>query len=150
MKKSEIGNGKTETTDATADWNNLIAAQWSDMLDRSGQTCAKLMTAWRDEMVGFAEKRLQADLDTMRDLAACRSWSEMMELQQSWLTRTVDHYVEQNGRLMERCRELAESEAAVPATEAKVESRAAAKPEARPEHRPEHRSEHRSEVRRAA
>lgn len=140
MKKNGIGNGKSESPDAAADWNGQIAAQWSEMLDRSGQTYAKLLTAWRDEMVGFAEKRLQADLDAMRELAACRSWGEMVELQQSWLTRTVDHYVEQNGRLMERCRELADPE--TPAPEAKAEPRVAARPEARPEHR--------SEVRRAA
>lgn len=135
MKKTETSTAKTGMPNGATEWNTQLTANWSDMLERTGQAYAKILTAWRDEMVGFTEKRLQADLDLMRDVSGCRSWAEMVELQQNWLKQTVDHYVDENSRVMDICREAAEEAEAVKTavTEPKVEAKPEAKPEARQE-----------------
>jgi hypothetical protein len=143
MKKTEAGTTKAESVSGATDWSAQFATNWSEMLERSGQAYAKILTTWRDEMVGFTEKRVQADLDLMRDISGCRSWAEMVELQQSWLKQTVDHYVDENSRMMDLCREAAEEAETIKSV---VES----KQEAKPETRPETRQDAKHEMRRAA
>ena len=146
MKKTEASVAKNGSAGDATDWNNHFTAHWSSMMERSGQTYTKIFAAWRDEMMGFTEKRLQADLDLMRDIYGCSNWSEMLELQQSWLKNTIENYVDGNSRLMELCREAAETEAAKPAPELKV----AGKSEAKAEPKAETRVDAKHEIRHAA
>ena len=142
MKKTEASVAKNGSAGDATDWNNHFTAQWSEMLERSGQAYAKIFTAWRDEMVGFTEKRLQADLDTARAFYGCQSWAEMLELQQGWLKQAVENYAEENNRLLEICQEAAEAEG--------LKATAALKPDVKPEARTETRQEAKHDIRRAA
>jgi hypothetical protein len=150
MKKTEASVAKNGSAGDATDWNNHFTANWSAMMERSGQAYTKIFTAWRDEMMGFTEKRLQADLDLMRDVYGCSNWTEMLELQQGWLKNTIEHYVDENSRLMDLCREAAEAEAAKIAPELKVATKSEAKAEPKAEFRTESRAETKHEIRHAA
>ena len=142
MKKTEAGVAKTESSDGNTDWNIHFSEHWSEMMERSGQAYSKIFTAWRDEMIGFTEKRLQADLDTGRAFYGCRSWAEMVELQQDWLKQAIENYADENSRLMEICREAAETEG--------LKATSALKPDAKPEAKTETRQEAKHDIRHAA
>lgn len=142
MKKTESSAAKTASADSAGDLNTQLTANWSEMMERSSQACAKIFGAVHEEMVGFTGKRLQADLDLMRDFYRCRNWTEMLELQQNWLKRTMESYADENTRLMDLCREAAEAEVASGAPEAKAEVKSEA--------RAEPRQEARHDIRRAA
>jgi hypothetical protein len=152
MKKTEASVAKNGSAGDATDWNNHFTAQWSEMLERSGQAYAKILTAWRDEMVGFTEKRLQADLELMRDIHGCQNWTEMMDLQQGWVKNTIEHYVDENSRLMDLCREAAEVEIVKVTPEPKVVAKSESKTESRPEtkHADIKQAETKHEIRRAA
>lgn len=145
MKKTETGTAKVGMPagmpNGATEWNTQLTAQWSEMLERSGQACSKILTAWRDEMVGFTEKRLQADLELMRDIHGCRNWTDMLDLQQGWLKSTIEHYVDENTRLMDLCREAAEVEVVKAAAEPKVVTKTEAKAETKAETRPDAKHE---------
>ncbi len=80
------------------------ADAWSQQLNRSGEIYGRLFAGMRDEFAGFVQKRLDANMETARAWSACRSVGEALELQQSWLRATIEHYSNQGTRISELCR----------------------------------------------
>jgi len=115
MRKSE----KAAARDA-AGLQAQLAETWSQQASRSGETYGRLFTAMRDEFTGFVQRRLDANMTTVREWSECRSVNDALALQQRWVQCAVDHYVDQGNRVMETCRLAAAdlAEATQPATEA--------------------------------
>ena len=75
--------------------------------------CAKRFT-------DFVQRRVDANMTTMREWYECRSLNDVLALQQRWVQSAVEQYVDQGNRIMETCRLAAAdlTEAAQPAAEA--------------------------------
>ena len=104
-----------------ADLQAQLAAAWSQQFGRSGETYGRLFAAMRDEFTGFLQRRVDADLATMREWSGCRSFNDALALQQRWVQSAVEQYVDEGNRIWETCRqagvEIAEA-TAQPAAEA--------------------------------
>jgi hypothetical protein len=113
MRKSDKA-----ATRGAADLQAQLAESWNQQLGRSGETYGRLFAAMRDEFTGFAQRRLDANMATMRAWYECRSFNDALALQQSWLQCAVEQYVDQGNRVLETCRLAAGdmAEAAQPAT----------------------------------
>jgi hypothetical protein len=123
MRKSE----KATARDAAGLQAQLTEA-WSQQASRSGETYGRLLAAMRDELTGFVQRRVDANMTAMREWSECRSFNDALGLQQRWVQCAVEQYVDQGTRIMETCRlaasDLAEAaqsaaEAEKPATERK-------------------------------
>lgn len=99
MRKSD----KAATQDAR-DLQAQLTEAWSQQFGRSGETYGRLFAAMRDEFTGFVQRRVDANMSTMRAWSECRNVNDILSLQQSWLQSAVDQYVDQGNRVMETCR----------------------------------------------
>ena len=115
MRKSEQAAAR-----GAADLQAQLTEAWSQQLGHSGETYGRLFAAMRDEFTGFVQRRLDANMATMRAWSECRSVNDALALQQSWAQCAVEHYVDQGNRIVETCRLAATdiAEAAQPAGEA--------------------------------
>lgn len=57
------------------------------------------LAAWQTETTRFVAKRLEEDLASQRELAACRSPSEAVEICSAYTRRAMQDYVEEVGRV---------------------------------------------------
>ena len=99
MRKSEKVAAR-----GAADLQAQLAETLSQQFGRSGETYGRLFAAMRDEFTGFVQRRLDANVATMRAWSECRSFNDAMALQQSWLQCAVEQYVDQGNRILETCR----------------------------------------------
>ena len=116
MRKSEKA-----TTRGAADLQAQLSEAWSQHAGRSGETFGRLFAAMRDELTGFVQRRLDANMTAVHEWSECRSLNDALAVQQRWLQCAVDHYVDHGNRMIETCR-LAATDVAVavqPATDAK-------------------------------
>lgn len=114
MRKSD----KATARDA-AGLQAQLADAWSQQASRSGETYGRLFAAMREETTDFVQRRVDANMTTMREWYECRSLNDVLALQQRWVQSAVDHYVDQGNRIMETCRLVAAdlTEAAQPTAE---------------------------------
>lgn len=115
MRKSE----KATARDAAGLQAHLTEA-WSQQASRSGETYGRLFAAMREEITDFMQRRVDANMVTMREWSECRSINDVFALQQRWMQSAVGQYVDQGNRIIETCRLAAAdlAEAAQPAAEA--------------------------------
>ena len=115
MRKSD----KATARDA-AGLQAQLSDAWSQQASRSGETYGKLFAAMREEVTDFVQRRVDANMTTMREWYECRSLNDVLALQQRWVQSAVEQYVDQGNRVMETCRHAATdlTEAAQPAAEA--------------------------------
>src|SRR6185503_6932612 len=115
MRKSE----KTAVHGA-ADLQAQLSEAWNQQLGRSGETYGRFFAAVRDEMTGFVQRRVDANMATVREWSECHSLNDVLALQQRWVQAAVEQYVDQGNRILETCRLAATDivEAAQPKTEA--------------------------------
>ena len=115
MRKSE----KATASDAAGLQEQLTEA-WSQQASRSGETYGRFFAAVRDEMTGFVQRRVDANMATVREWSECHSLNDVLALQQRWVQAAVEQYVDQGNRILETCRLAATDivEAAQPKTEA--------------------------------
>ena len=123
MRKSD----KATAHDA-ADLQAQLSDAWSQQASRSGETYGRFFAAMRDEFTGFMQRRVDANMATVREWSECRSLNDVLALQQRWVQSAVEQYVDQGNRIMETCglaaADLAEAvqpaaDAEKPATERK-------------------------------
>jgi hypothetical protein len=76
------------------------------------------------EIARFAEQRLDRDEELLTEMASCRDWGRLAELQGTWAADAVRDYMQETGQIMELLQQ-AYSEAAAAA--AKKTERAARK-----------------------
>jgi Phasin protein len=101
-----------------------LSDAWSQQASRSGETYGRLFAAMRDEVTGFVQRRVDANMATVREWYECRSLNDVLALQQHWVQSAVEQYVDQGNRIMETCRLAAAdlTEAAQPAAEAEKDA----------------------------
>ena len=134
MRKSE----KTAVHGA-ADLQAQLSEAWNQQLGRSGETYGRLFAAMRDEFTGFVQRRLDANMATVREWSECRSLNDVLALQQRWAQSAVEQYVDQGNRILETCRmaatDIAEAaqkaEGETPAAERKPAAQRPAEPDIR-------------------
>src|SRR4030095_11525643 len=99
MRKSE----KATASDAAGLQEQLTEA-WSQQASRSGETYGRFFAAVRDEMTGFVQRRVDANMATVREWSECHSLNDVLALQQRWVQAAVEQYVDQGNRILETCR----------------------------------------------
>jgi hypothetical protein len=99
MRKSEKAAAR-----GAADLQAQLAEAWSQQASHSGETYGRLYAAMRDEFTGFVQRRVDANMATMREWSECRSLNDLLALQQRWVQSAVEHYVDQGNRVLETCR----------------------------------------------
>lgn len=131
MRKSD----KATARDA-AGLQAQLADSWSQHASRSGETYGRLFAAMRDEFTGFVQRRVDANMTTVREWSDCRSLNDVLALQQRWVQSAVEHYVDQGNRVLETCRlaatdiaEAAQSDQEKLTAERKPVAHRAARPE---------------------
>lgn len=119
MRKSEKAAAR-----GAADLQAQLSEAWNQQLGRSGETYGRLFAAMRDECTGFVQRRVDANMTTMREWSECRSLNDVLALQQRWVQAAVEQYVDQGNRILETCRLAATDivEAAQPKAEEKPAS----------------------------
>jgi hypothetical protein len=115
MRKSD----KVAARDA-AELQAHLNDAWGQQFSRSGETYGRLFATVRDELTGFVQRRLDANMVTMREWSECRSFNDVLALQQRWMQAAVEQYVDEGSRIFETCRLAASdmADAASPAAEA--------------------------------
>jgi Phasin protein len=134
MRKSEKA-----ATRGAADLQAQLSEAWNQQLGRSGETYGRLFAAMRDEFTGFVQRRLDANMATVREWSECRSLNDVLALQQRWAQSAVEQYVDQGNRILETCRmaatDIAEAaqkaEGEKPAAERKPAAQRPAEPDIR-------------------
>ncbi len=133
MKKSEKA-----ATRGAADLQAQLTEAWGQQFGRSGETYGRFFAAMREEATSFVQRRLDANMTTMRAWAECRTLNDALALQQSWVQCAVEQYVDQGNRVIETCRLAATDVAEAvqpaadpekPATERKPATHRQAEPE---------------------
>lgn len=99
MRKSEKAAAR-----GAADLQAQLTETWSRQFGRSGETYGRLFAAMRDEFTGFLQRRVDANLATMREWSECRSFNDALALQQRWMQCAVEQYVDESSRILETCR----------------------------------------------
>ena len=114
MRKSEKA-----ATRGAADLQAQLSEAWNQQLGRSGETYGRLFAAMRDELTGFVQRRVDANMTAVREWSECRSLNDVLALQQRWVQAAVEQYVDQGNRILETCRLAATdiAEAAQPKAE---------------------------------
>lgn len=87
-----------------ADLQAHLSEAWSRQVSRSGETYGRLFAAMRDEFTNFVQRRVDANLTTMREWSECRSFNDALSLQQRWVQRAVEEYIDEGNRVLETCR----------------------------------------------
>ncbi|MGH6893969.1 MAG: hypothetical protein ACREEP_17120, partial [Dongiaceae bacterium] len=80
MRKSEKAAAR-----GAADLQAQLTEGWAQQFGRSGETYGRLFAAMREEFTGFVQRRLDANMTTMRAWSECRTLNDALALQQSWL-----------------------------------------------------------------
>ena len=111
MRKSE-----KMATHGAADLQAQLADAWSQQFGRSGETYGRFFAAMRDEFTGFVQRRMDANVAAIREWSECRSMNDAFALQQRWVQRAVDEYIDEGNRVFETCR-LAASDIAETTTQ---------------------------------
>ena len=113
-----------------------LSDAWSQQASHSGETYGRLFAAMREEITDFVQRRVDANMTTMREWYECRSLNDVLALQQRWVQSAVEQYVDQGNRVVETCRlaatgiaEAAQSEQEKPAAERKPAAQRAARPD---------------------
>lgn len=122
-------------TAVAAQAENMQAAwtdAWNQQLGRSGEVYGRLFAGMRDELTAFWQKRLEANMETMRAWSTCGSVNEAVELQQSWLRSAIAHYSDEGSRISDLCRGAIFH--AEPATAQQSQEEVRTKPEAQAPH----------------
>jgi hypothetical protein len=88
-----------------ADLQSQLTEAWSQHFGRSGETYGRLFAAIRDEFTGFLQRRVDADLATMREWSECHSFNDALALQQRWVQTAVEQYIDEGNRVWETCRQ---------------------------------------------
>ena len=119
-----------------ADLQAQLSEAWNQQFGRSGETYGRLFAAMRDEVTGFVQRRVDANMATMREWSECRSLNDVLALQQRWVQSAVEQYVDQGNRIFETCRLAATdiAESAQPKPEAVSERKPATPPRAAEPH----------------
>lgn len=134
MKHIDKPAASDAETTGTAQMPGAIADNWADawtrQLGRSGNIYGRVLAGMRDGFTAFAQKRLEANMETAQAWYACRDANEALALQQSWFSRAIAHYGEEASRIQELCR------GAVFSTEPEPAQRTPAEPKAAVERKP--------------
>jgi len=80
-------------------WFTDVNGAAMETLARSGETFSKAAAEWQQEIGRFTAARFQRDSEFGQKLLACREWSDVMKLQQAWLSAMGQDYVEAGQRL---------------------------------------------------
>jgi Phasin protein len=146
---------KSEATAArgAADLQAQLTEAWAEQFNRSGETYGRLFAAMRDELTGFMQRRLDANMATMQAWTECRTMNDAMALQQDWVKCAVEQYIEEGNRIIDTCRACAtddgEAKAAVDKPTSKREKRTRTRHGAT-ERKHAHREPEEPEIRHAA
>jgi Phasin protein len=142
MRKSEKAAAR-----GAADLQAQLTEAWNEQFGRTGETYGRLFAAMRDELTGFMQRRLDANVATMQAWTECRSLNEALALQQDWVKCAVEQYVEEGNRIIETCRSCATDDAESAAPADKPAKRERSKTERK---RAAHREHHAPDFREAA
>jgi hypothetical protein len=114
MRKSEKA-----TPQGAAELQEHLADALNQHFGRSGETYGRLFAAMREEFTDFMQRRMDANMATMREWSECRSVNDALALQQRWVQSAVEHYVDGGNRFFETCRQAASdiTDAAQPTTD---------------------------------
>lgn len=64
-----------------------------------GRACADAVLAWQQEVLRFAARRWEADLELSVALAGCRDLGDLVAVQQDWLSSAFRDYTDEGSRL---------------------------------------------------
>lgn len=81
---------------------------WTEM----SKTLMDRFAAWQTETTRFMAKRLEQDLASQRDFAACRSPSEALEVYSAFTRQAVQDYMEEVGKVSDIASEMTKACAA--------------------------------------
>ena len=100
MRKSDKA-----ATRGAADLQAQLAGAWSQQFGRSGETYGRLYAAMRDELTEFVQRRVDANMATLRAWSECRSVNDVFAVQQNFTfdPRAGNHIVHSIKRTKESC-----------------------------------------------
>jgi hypothetical protein len=63
---------------------------------RATRASFQVTSAWGEEAVRFANRRLNRNREAAERLAKCTSWQDLLELQMSWAKEIVQDYLDES------------------------------------------------------
>jgi hypothetical protein len=70
-------------------------------IERAGTSILTGMSEIQKEIAGFVSERIRQDLETQRELFACRTIDDVREVQSRFLRTTIDQYSAETSKLMQ-------------------------------------------------
>jgi hypothetical protein len=107
MWREQVKKSDKSTTRDAADLQAQLSEAFSQQFGRSGETYSRLFAAMREEITGFVQRRVDANMATFRAWGECRSLNDAFAVQQKWLQSAFEQYVDQSNRVIETCRQAA-------------------------------------------
>jgi len=81
-----------------ADTNNHLMENWA----QSSSSMMKGAVDMAEEIMTFAQSRLQADIEAWKTLAACQNPGEMFECQREFTEKAAAQYLEETSKITAR------------------------------------------------
>lgn len=146
MRKSDKAAAR-----GAADLQAQLTEAWSRQFGHAGEAYGRLFAAMREELTGFMQRRLDANMAAMQAWTECRTVNDALALQQDWVKCAVEQYAEEGNRIIETCRACAAdgAEAATPDEKPAKREKRARKASGERKHAA-HREPHHPEFRQAA
>src|SRR5262245_5592983 len=105
--RAQVKKSEKTTTHGAADLQAQLSEAFSQQFGRSGETYGRLFAAMREEFSGFVQRRVDANMATLKAWGECRSLNDAFTVQQHWLQSAFEQYVDEGNRVFETCRQAA-------------------------------------------
>lgn len=111
-------NVNENVEDFLSNWNRLL----SDAASKSGDVCGRMFASWNKELSEFARRRFEHNTQTLQNLTECKSWTDVLRVQQNWLSEAAQSYLDESSRISELCHDMVMSNANLATSEMKSQS----------------------------
>jgi hypothetical protein len=96
-----MNKSMTATPESVAETNDLLRDSWI----RMSTTSVQVTSAWGNEAVRFASRRLARNRETVEQLGKLGSWQEFLDLQMNWARDVLQDYLDESRELIELVQE---------------------------------------------
>jgi Phasin protein len=93
---STMSSAATQPSTAAVDMGNKLSESWA----RATSTSVQLTSAWGNEAVRFASRRLARNRDAAERFMKCSSWRDLLDIQVNWTKDLMQDYLDESRELM--------------------------------------------------
>jgi hypothetical protein len=93
---STMSSAATGPSTAAVDMGNKLSDSWV----RATSTSVQLTSAWGNEAVRFASRRLARNREAAERFMKCSSWRDLLDIQVNWTKDLMQDYLDESREVM--------------------------------------------------